>query len=52
MRACGLEMKEVRAPGMSTPPASPEPLSQLFPEKRVAVYRVALAEDAPTSLGR
>ena len=29
-----------------------EPLSQLFPEKRVAVYRVALAEDAPTSLGR
>ena len=31
MRACGLEMKEVREPGMSTPPASPEPLSQLFP---------------------
>ena len=45
MRACGLEMKEVREPGVPTPPASPEPLSQLFPEKRVAVYRVQLAVD-------
>ena len=38
-------MREVREPGAPTPPESPERFSSLFPEQRVAVFRVTLAED-------
>ena len=41
----GLVMTEVREPNAPSPPASPEPLSQLFPEKRVAVFRIERRED-------
>ena len=45
MSRCGLVMTEVREPNVPTPPPSPEPLSQLFPEKRIAVFRVERRED-------
>ncbi len=38
----GLEWQEVRAPGDLSPPPSPPPLTDLFPEFRVAVYRIKL----------
>ena len=41
----GLVVTEVREPNAPSPPASPEPLSQLFPEKRVAVFRIERRED-------
>jgi predicted nicotinamide N-methyase len=39
---CGLEVEEVREEGAPSPPSSPEPLTQLFPEKRIAVLRITL----------
>lgn len=45
MKRRGLVMREVREPGAPTPPESPERFSSLFPEQRVAVFRVTLAED-------
>ena len=45
MSRCGLVMTEVREPNAPTPPSSPEPLSELFPEKRIAVFRVERRED-------
>ena len=41
----GLVVTEVREPNAPTPPASPEPLSQLFPEKRIAVFQIRRRED-------
>ena len=43
LEQCGLTRVEVREPGVATPPASPEPLTELFPEKRIAVFRIELA---------
>ena len=45
MSRCGLVVTEVREPNVPTPPESPEPLSQLFPEKRIAVFRIERGED-------
>ncbi|KAL6762332.1 hypothetical protein V8C86DRAFT_2520336 [Haematococcus lacustris] len=38
--ALGMRLEEVREPWLDAPPASPPPLTQLFPEMRVAVYRI------------
>jgi hypothetical protein len=45
MKKCGLVLTEVKEPNAPTPPSSPEALSQLFPEKRIAVFRITRAED-------
>ena len=42
---CGLDVEEVREDGAPSPPSSPEPLTQLFPEKRIAVLRITLREE-------
>ncbi|MEW5302862.1 MAG: hypothetical protein WDW38_004030 [Sanguina aurantia] len=42
--AVGLLCSEVREEGCETPPPSPPPLTELFPEMRIAVYRMALAQ--------
>ena len=39
----GLVAREVRERGMSTPPPSPPPLTELFPDFRIAVYSVSFA---------
>jgi predicted nicotinamide N-methyase len=39
----GLTREEVREPEVPSPPPSPPPFESLFPEQRVAVYRIALA---------
>ena len=44
--ARGLTCEEVRARGAATPPPSPPPFESLFPDQRVAVYRIALASRA------
>ncbi len=43
---CGLTCVEVREPGVPTPPPSPPPLTELFPEMRIAVYDIRLAGQA------
>ena len=43
--ACGLVREEVREPGAPSPPDSPEPYTELYPEKRIAVFRITLASD-------
>lgn len=43
---CGLTCTEVREPGLPTPPPSPPPLTDLFPEMRIAVYDIRLGEEA------
>lgn len=45
MREAKLVMTEVREKNLQTPPSSPEALSQLFPEPRIAVFRITRAED-------
>lgn len=42
--AVGLQCSEVREEGCETPPPSPPPLTELFPEMRIAVYRMMLAQ--------
>ncbi|EFJ39977.1 hypothetical protein VOLCADRAFT_100272 [Volvox carteri f. nagariensis] len=44
---CGLDCREVREPNVPTPPPSPPPLTELFPEMRIAVYDIGLAAPQP-----
>jgi hypothetical protein len=45
LQTCGLAREEVREAGVPSPPASPEPYTELYPEKRIAVFRITLKED-------
>ncbi|KAF5833806.1 hypothetical protein DUNSADRAFT_9753 [Dunaliella salina] len=38
----GFNVEEVREPWLPTPPPSPPPLTELFPEQRIAIYRISL----------
>ncbi|PNH03406.1 hypothetical protein TSOC_010543 [Tetrabaena socialis] len=40
LAACGLACSEVHEPSKATPPPSPPPLTDLFPEMRIAVYSI------------
>mgnify|MGYP002856406189 FL=1 len=42
IRACGLRIEEVREDGAPSPPPSPPPFESLFPEQRIAIYRIEL----------
>ena len=42
---------EVREAGVETPPPSPPPMLNLFPEQRVAVYRIAKESAAARAAG-
>jgi hypothetical protein len=51
IRACGLRIEEVREDGVPSPPPSPPPFESLFPEQRIAIYRIDLdssSRDAST----
>uniref|UniRef100_A0A6S8LMT6 Calmodulin-lysine N-methyltransferase n=1 Tax=Dunaliella tertiolecta TaxID=3047 RepID=A0A6S8LMT6_DUNTE len=37
----GFNVEEVREPCIPTPPPSPPPLTELFPEQRIAIYRIS-----------
>ena len=41
--ANGLTCEEVRPRGAPSPPPSPPPFESLFPDQRIAIYRIALA---------
>ncbi len=43
LRGAGLRCEEVREPWREAPPPSPPPLTELFPELRVAVLRITIA---------
>ncbi|GLC46774.1 hypothetical protein PLESTB_001660700 [Pleodorina starrii] len=43
LAACGLECREVHEPSVPSPPPSPPPLTELFPDMRIAVYDIRLA---------
>ena len=43
---CGLSREEVREDGVPTPPPSPPPFESLFPDQRIAVYRISLDASA------
>ncbi len=52
LRTSGLGMQEIHEEGVPTPPASPPPLTELFPEMRIGVFRIGeigplLAEGRP-----
>jgi len=40
-------LQEVREPGSPSPPPSPPPLTELFPEQRIAVYQMSLRQLDP-----
>lgn len=40
--AAGLRVEEVFEPGAPRPPPSPPPLTELFPDMRVAVFRITV----------
>ena len=40
----GLDVEEMRQPGVRTPPPSPPPFESLFPDQRIAVYRITRAK--------
>jgi hypothetical protein len=46
----GLELVEVREPGVQTPPPSPPPLTELFPEMRLVIYRVQWLSIKPSTV--
>ncbi|CAL6291618.1 unnamed protein product [Bathycoccus prasinos] len=41
----GLVCEEVRKSGTKTPPPSPPPFESLFPDQRIAVFRISLSEE-------
>ncbi|GIL86535.1 hypothetical protein Vretimale_11600 [Volvox reticuliferus] len=45
LTACGLIWREVREPSVPTPPQSPPPLTELFPEMRIAIYDIRLGPE-------
>jgi hypothetical protein len=44
LEAAGLSCEEVREPGAPSPPPSPVPYAELFPDKRIAVFRITLQD--------
>ncbi|KAG2483014.1 hypothetical protein HYH03_018094 [Edaphochlamys debaryana] len=51
LAAQGLAVTEAHEPGVPSPPPSPPPLTELFPEMRIAVYDIRLAGAAPGEEG-
>ncbi|GLI67687.1 hypothetical protein VaNZ11_011951 [Volvox africanus] len=49
LTACGLVWREVREPSVPTPPPSPPPLTELFPEMRIAIYDIRLKPELVNS---
>jgi hypothetical protein len=41
VEALGLKAEEVWEPGVVPPPPSPPPFSELYPEQRIAVYKIS-----------
>ncbi|GIL66118.1 hypothetical protein Vafri_19720 [Volvox africanus] len=50
LTACGLVWREIREPSIPTPPPSPPPLTELFPEMRVAIYDIRLRPNLVKSM--
>jgi hypothetical protein len=44
LEALGLACSEVRTPEQGSPPASPPPLTELYPELRIAMFHMELAQ--------